>query len=136
MSTMPTDLLNRLVTGYPHLKHLESNQRALAQQATLLAALPNVTPTEYLAMAELAETGTATFPTAAKRLSSYQRLILELEPGTDHDPRHIEAYMRLEHPTLDGLSRAAFHREVLIALDCLQATTKQDAEALAQSFGL
>ena len=40
----------------------------------------------------------------------YQRLIAERT--ADVDPRHVEAWMRLEHPTLDGLSRRAFHDAV------------------------
>ena len=40
----------------------------------------------------------------------YQRLIAERT--TDVDPRHIEAWMRLEHPTLDALSAAESTREV------------------------
>ena len=36
---------------------------------------------------------------------------------------HIEAWMRLEHGTLDGLSAAVFHAEVGAALLCIDAAT-------------
>mgnify|MGYP001616081652 CR=1 FL=1 len=47
------------------------------------------------------------------------------------DPRHVEAWMRLEHPTLDSLSRAQFTAEVEIALQCISAGPTADSEALA-----
>jgi hypothetical protein len=52
------------------------------------------------------------------------------------DPRHIEAWMRLEHPTLDGLSPEQFRAEVRMALACIEAGPLRDSESLAQSFGL
>ena len=52
-----------------------------------------------------------------------------------YDPRHVEAYMRLEHSTLDGLSKSQFASEVAMAVECINAEPSQ-AEALAQSFGL
>ncbi len=52
------------------------------------------------------------------------------------DPRHVEAYMRLEHSTLDGLSRAQFASEVNIGASCVAADGAHNAENLAQSFGL
>lgn len=52
------------------------------------------------------------------------------------DPRHIEAWMRSEHPTLDGLSSARFACEVVLALECVAVTGVIASEALAQSFGL
>jgi hypothetical protein len=52
------------------------------------------------------------------------------------DPRHVEAYMRLEHPTLDGLTKYGFTQEVKIALQCIDASTPEDNESCAQSFGL
>lgn len=51
------------------------------------------------------------------------------------DPRHIEGYMRLEHPTLDGLARWQFRAEVEIALACIAADGLENAEACAQSYG-
>jgi hypothetical protein len=52
------------------------------------------------------------------------------------DPRHVEAYMRLEHPTLDGLSALAFKKEVKVSIQCIDASTPEGNEAAAQSFGL
>jgi len=52
------------------------------------------------------------------------------------DPRHVEAYMRLEHSTLDGLSKSQFNSEVRIGIMCTQEAGKQSAELCAQSFGL
>jgi hypothetical protein len=52
------------------------------------------------------------------------------------DPRHVEGWMRLEHPTLDGLSRSQFNAEVRIALECIAAGPLADSEALADSMGL
>lgn len=52
------------------------------------------------------------------------------------DPRHIEAYMRLEHPTLDGLTTSQWRSEVRIALACIQAGGEAQAERCAQSYGL
>lgn len=52
------------------------------------------------------------------------------------DPRHVEAYMRLEHSTLDGLSAAQFRSEVAMAAECIRAGGVADAEGLALSYGL
>lgn len=50
--------------------------------------------------------------------------------------RHIEAWMRLEHGTLDALTRDRFRAEVRTALDCIDAVGDAQGEALAVSFGL
>ena len=52
------------------------------------------------------------------------------------DPRHVEAWMRVEHGTLNGLSPRRFAKEVSIALGCIAAASTQESESLAQSFGL
>lgn len=52
------------------------------------------------------------------------------------DPRHVEAYMRCQHRTLDHLSRKAFNREVKIALGGIDQDGTETAESLAQSYGL
>ncbi len=52
------------------------------------------------------------------------------------DVRHLEAWMRLEHSTLDGLGHQQFDEEVAIALQCVEAGPLADSEALAQSYGL
>lgn len=52
------------------------------------------------------------------------------------DPRHVEGWLRLEHPTLDSLSRSQFDAEVRIAIECIAAGPLADSEALATSMGL
>jgi hypothetical protein len=52
------------------------------------------------------------------------------------NPRWIEAWMRLEHGCLDGLSADEFRAEVKIALECIEAGPLADSESLAQSMGL
>jgi hypothetical protein len=52
------------------------------------------------------------------------------------DPRHVEAWMRIEHATLDALSPAAFHAEALAAADCTTDAGPTTSEALAASLGL
>lgn len=53
-----------------------------------------------------------------------------------YDPRHIEAYIRLEHSTLDGLSKPKFIKEIRIAIQCIDIDGKDTAEKCAKSFGL
>jgi hypothetical protein len=52
------------------------------------------------------------------------------------DARHVEAWMRIEHSTLDCLSADQFRAEVKIALECIEAGPLADSESLAQSYGL
>lgn len=56
--------------------------------------------------------------------------------ATGHDSRHIEAFMRLEHSTLDHLSEAAFLREVEICAACVDEAGREYAERIAKSMGL
>jgi hypothetical protein len=51
-------------------------------------------------------------------------------------PHHVEAWMRLEHGTLDGMSPSEFAREVLEALKCIDASTPAENEDLARSYGM
>ena len=73
-------------------------------------------------------------------MSIYGQMIRETMARSGHvgaaDPRHIEAWMRLEHGCLDGLSRQQFTDEVTIALQCIAAGPLGDSEALAASYGL
>jgi len=68
-------------------------------------------------------------------MSQYSAQIAAIIPS-GIDPRHVEAYMRLEYSTLDHLSRTAFVREVHIAVNCMVAAGRAASERLAQSFGL
>jgi hypothetical protein len=78
-------------------------------------------------------------PAVARRESFYAPRIRETAArlgfiGTD--PRHIEAYMRLEHSTLDGLAEWQFNAEVETACACVAVDGTEGAEACARSFGL
>jgi hypothetical protein len=68
------------------------------------------------------------------RWTFYQRVIAE--HVTDTDPRHVEAWMRLSHPTLDGLSRREFLSAMYEAVGQVQDAGPTESEALAASFGL
>lgn len=52
------------------------------------------------------------------------------------NPNWVEAWMRLEHPTLDGLSRSQFKSEVKIAVECIHAASDADSINLARSYGM
>jgi hypothetical protein len=73
-------------------------------------------------------------------MSFYQQMIRETMARTGRtdapDPRHVEAWMRLEHGCLDGLSPAQFSEEVGIAIECIAAGPAAESESLAQSLGL
>jgi hypothetical protein len=65
---------------------------------------------------------------------SYADLCREFVPSCD--PRHVEAWIRFEHSTLEGLSRDRFRYEALIAERCIREAGVEQSEALAKSFGL
>lgn len=64
----------------------------------------------------------------------YKEQIEALAP--DYDARHIEAFMRLEHSTLDGLSKEQFEKEVAVAVVCIEEGGRDMAERTARSYGL
>lgn len=66
-------------------------------------------------------------------MSLYQERISAL---TDQEPRYVEAWMRLEHGTLDALTPERFESEVCIANACIAASTVKQSEELARSYGL
>ena len=66
--------------------------------------------------------------------SVYAALIARLAP--DHDLAHVEAWMRLEHSTLDGLNPVRFAREVAVAVECIRAAGITESDKLAHSYGL
>jgi len=66
-------------------------------------------------------------------MSPYASQIAPLAPR--HDPRHVEAYMRCEHGTLDRLTPKMFAREVHMAVLCIQEGGTDAAERLAKSYG-
>lgn len=71
---------------------------------------------------------------------SYQTLITTMmaDAGTIEvaDPRHIEAWMRIEHPTLDALGLPEFAAEIQMAIACVRAEPLAISEELARSIGL
>lgn len=54
----------------------------------------------------------------------------------DYDVRHVEAYIRLEHPRVDVLPVDELAEEVELGMRCIEAQGVQEAERLARSFGL
>lgn len=69
-----------------------------------------------------------------RQYRSYADRIRDLVPT--QDPRHIEAFMRLEHSTLDGLSEEQFSEEVLFSAECVRTAGLNQAERNARSMGL
>lgn len=65
----------------------------------------------------------------------YQREIAKLAPPS-YDPRHIEAYMRLGHATLGGLTASRFKAEIKLCMACVDEAGNIAAERCAKSFGL
>jgi hypothetical protein len=68
----------------------------------------------------------------------YQQRIREILAAIGRigmDPRHVEAFMRLEHGSLDGLNSAAFENEVRISAGLVDQDPS-GAEQLALSYGL
>jgi len=66
-------------------------------------------------------------------MSHYQKDILDLLPSAN--ARHVEAFMRDQHPTLDALSPGQFMQEASVA-NLLSSIDPNGAEKLARSFGL
>jgi hypothetical protein len=57
--------------------------------------------------------------------------------GKNHNPRHVEAYMRCEHSTLNGLSLPRFNKAIKVAVSQLEADNDVEfAETVAKSYGL
>ena len=65
-------------------------------------------------------------------MSHYRDAIAEL---TDAEPALVEAWMRLQYGTLDGLSPERFEAEVLAGA-ALVAMAPDESRRLAQSYGL
>jgi hypothetical protein len=64
----------------------------------------------------------------------YDRIKSMVDPK--YDPRHVEAYMRAGHSTLDGLSAEEFAFEVKMCCYCVDEQGKRNAERVAKGFGL
>lgn len=69
----------------------------------------------------------------------YQEIIREecanLELTEAPDPRHVEAWMRLEYGTLDARSRFDF-QSFIIETIAIERVSPGSSEALAQSYNL
>ncbi len=65
-------------------------------------------------------------------MTAYAHQIVQL---TNQDPRWVEAYMRVEHSTLDHLTPARFAAEVRMAVACIEEGGEDMAERIAQSYG-
>ncbi len=68
----------------------------------------------------------------------YEEMIREECARQGHvgmDPKLIEAWMRLEHGCLDGLSKRQFADEVAIAIELVKVEPEASAK-LAKSYGL
>ncbi len=78
--------------------------------------------------------------TAARRRAPYERVILDIMVETGHagqyDPRHIEAFIRIELGTLDHLTRQEFRYQIAIARECVDIGGIRNAEDCAISFGM
>lgn len=55
---------------------------------------------------------------------------------SDRDPRHVEAWMRVAHGTLDQLDLADFESEICVANACIEEAGDAESEYLALSYGL
>jgi hypothetical protein len=66
-------------------------------------------------------------------MTYYQKLIQTMDPTCN--ARHVEAFMRSEHGTLDHLPHETFLHEIQIAKAC-EIEMPGLGEHLAQSYGL
>jgi hypothetical protein len=70
----------------------------------------------------------------------YQQMIREAMARTGSiskaDPRHVEAWMREDHYTLDALSPSQFTAAVVRALECVSEAGRDMSEQLACAVGL
>lgn len=76
---------------------------------------------------------------SVSRWSPYSDLIAEIAGKLGRgnvNPRWVEAFMSLEYPSLNSISRESFEREVKVAINCIDALGPEKAEQCAQSFGL
>jgi hypothetical protein len=67
-------------------------------------------------------------------MSSYAATFRELQPN--YDPRHIEAFVRLEYHTIGHLPLSTLKREAKIAAQCVDVAGVAESEEIARSFGL
>lgn len=76
---------------------------------------------------------------AVSRWSSYSKTIMKVLEKCGRptvNPRWVEAFMSLEHPSLNGLGEESFEREVALAIKCIDFLGPEKSEQCAKSFGL
>lgn len=56
--------------------------------------------------------------------------------GGKYQPADIEAWMRLEHPTLDAMPAGQFAQEVMVSTTCIDMATPAQTARLRRSYGL
>lgn len=69
-------------------------------------------------------------------MSHYQDTIRRALGNRDYDPRHIEAYLRLQHGTLDHLSTDQMRDEIEVCVLCVDADGEAAAESLADTYAI
>jgi len=77
-------------------------------------------------------------PSVSKR-SPYADTIMKVAKRLGRpavNPRWVEAFMRLEYPSLNSVSPESFDREVKIGISCIDFVGPEKAERCAQSIGL
>ena len=67
-------------------------------------------------------------------MRGYQTLIAEHAEG--RDLRHVEAWMRLDYPFLNGLSTDEFRRAVIVARHSVDIAAPGQSERLAEQLGI
>lgn len=68
---------------------------------------------------------------------NYEKIITEelaRHGRSEVSPRWVEAWIRLELGVLDWLVRSRWRKEVRIALECIDSSTREDNEQLARSI--
>ncbi len=72
-------------------------------------------------------------------MNFYQEVIRETAARHGYigiNARHIEAWMRVGHATLDVLDRQEFYQEVRLAIACIRNQPTSLSESLSRSYGL
>lgn len=67
---------------------------------------------------------------------SIKNRLAEIGQIAVYDARHIEAYMRLNHSTLDHLSKKQFNNAIDLAIADINVDGRKMAEQLAISYNL
>jgi hypothetical protein len=71
----------------------------------------------------------------AMTYQTYQQRITEIV-GPNYDPRHVEAFMRVQYGTLDHLPKDLFETDARFCAICIDEIGTEEAEKVARSYGL